>query len=271
MYTTCMGKTNKNYNKSHTGLIVTLTVVVLIVLMVGAWLTMAFAFPRTLANFTYSLNMTKYTRTLYLRDYKKSNDINSVYMATNLSIKLKDYLGIEENYTELSTHKDYVALVNQVNEDNLKLDVDSLTLSTLLNEDEYLKNNYVLALVNLNKWQVAFEYAVDDFAGVVPTAEGTGNYLFGHIVSYMPLGGASAFEGQVLADINAYFDSMYTILTTEFDVTKEPQMFALCNKMMKVGNNLLSINKALGQDTLNASISAKLAEVKSALSSLLGD
>lgn len=266
-----MEKTKKNYNKSHTGLIVTITIIVLIVLMVGTWLTMAYAFPRTLANFTYSLNMTKYTRTLYLRDYDKSKDVNSIYMATNLSIKLKDYASIEDSYVELSNHKDYEALVNQVNEDNSKLDIDSLTLSTLLNEDEYLKNNYVLALVNLNKWQVAFEYACNDFEGVVPTADSTGNYLFGNIVSYMPLGGADAFEGQVLADINAYFDNMYNILTTEFDVSKEPQMFALCNKMMKVGNNLVSINKALGKESLNDAVQSRLAEVNSALSSLLGD
>lgn len=270
-YTNGMEKTKKNYNKTKYHWVAIITILVMVALLGATWVLMAFVFPRTFADITYKLNMTSYTRTLYMRDYKKSNDINSLYMATNLSIKLKDYGTIVEYYPQLNEHKDYVGLITTVDEDNFNLKIDNLTKSTLLNEDEYLKNNYVLALVKTSRWQEALEYAKTDFDGVAPTVNSTGNYLFGYIIKYMTLSDAQSFEGDILGAMNAYFDDLHNIIINDFDLNKEVQLIAVCNKMIKVGGNIITLNNALELSELNANINTKLSDAESTLQTLIGD
>ncbi len=260
----------KNYNKPRLAVWIVISIAVMLAIMGIVWIIMAFAFPRNFADFTYKLNMTSYTRTLYMRDYNKSNNVNSIYMATNLSIKLEDYDQVIGCYDKLRSHKDYAGLIKQVDADNAKLQVSALTKSTLLNEDEYLKNNYVLALIKVNKWQEALQYANADFATTEPTATNTGNYLYGNIIKYMPLAGATAFEGSTLDSINAYYTKLDDLITNHFDINHEVEMIALCNKIIRVGNNLKVLNTALEIDASDA-VEVTMSKANSALATLLGE
>ena len=261
---------SKNYGKSKAGIYILITTCVMIAILGIVWLVMAFASPYNLAQFTYKLGLNKYSHTLYMRDYRKSGDINSLYMATNLSIKLTSYGSVVGEYELLQSHAKYDALISKVNENNRKLNIDSLTKSTLLSEDEYLKNQYVLALTKTNNWNKAKDLAIEclqDSATLSMSSQGT--YLFGNLVKYMG-DNVSTLVGQPLDLMNDYLAQLDALFDAHFDVNNEVESYALCNRIIKVGLNIISVNNATGDTSGNASVQTKINKASSGLSTLMG-
>ncbi|MBP5651734.1 MAG: hypothetical protein J6X00_03620 [Clostridia bacterium] len=260
----------KNYSKPKYYLYILITVGVLVLLMGLIWLIMAFANPVSVGKFAYKMGWNGYAHTLYMRDYKKSNSINSLYTANNISIKLGNSSDVISEFEILSTHANYTQLIANINENNLNLHIDNFTKSSLINEDEYLKNHYVLALVRVNRLSDAFEYASDDFAGVTPSANKLGNYLFGNIVDNLNSNQLENFNAVIFEDIKAYFNHLEDILNN-FDIDNEVNMFALCSKMMKVGENIIKIDTAKGDSADITHTQNALRKANDAMQTLLGE
>ena len=260
----------KNYSKPKYYLYILITVGVLVLIMGLIWLIMAFANPVSVGKFAYKMGWNSYAHTLYMRDYKKSNSINSLYTANNISIKLGNSSDVISEFEMLSNHANYAQLIANINESNLNLNIDNFTKSSLINEDEYLKNHYVLALVRSNRLSDALEYASDDFAGVTPSANKLGNYLFGNIIDSLNSTQLADFDSVIFEDIKAYFNHLEDILNN-FDVDNEVNMFALCSKMMKVGENIIKIDTAKGDSTDITHTQNALSKANDAMQTLLGE
>ena len=261
---------SKNYSKPKTWLVILITTLCVIAVIGITWLIMAFASPYTLGNMAYKAGFDRYAHTLYMRDYKKSGNVNSLYKSLNLSIKLNSFGNIIVEYEDFESKSNYSEMIEKINNDNMNLNLDNLTKSTLVSEDEYLKNCYVFALIGTGKWEDAMQIAFDNLDGCTPTLDNLGNYLYGNLVKNM--GDKSAqFSGTTHDLIANYLTNLETVLDNNFDVNKEVKCYALCNKIIKVGANLISINNALDLSSENASVQTIINKATSALSTLMGD
>lgn len=242
----------KNLNKSKLPLIITCIVISLVIIVGGLWLLYAFALPGRLANFAYNINMESYALKLYMRDYDKNKDVNSLYMALNIEIKHNNSDGIVEKYETFSNLAVYYDFVKKVDEDNLKLDEQPIVKASLLNEDNYLKNRYIKALVDLKKNDKAFDYAVSVLMNLEPTSTDLGNYVFGSFCDKevvetfvedfnVAIGG---YDNRPLINvIESYFDKLDAEFENYLNFDKT-YVYAMGNRIMEVGADLLELYKS---------------------------
>lgn len=139
--------------------------------------------PISMAKICGDLGFNKLETSFYVKDYEKNNNINSLYKVVINSYNLKDYNNVEKYYEKLETHEKYSEFIDYINENNLKIEATNLTKSALLNEDNYLKNRYVLSLIKNDKLEKAFDYAYQNFVNYKNyTYKNSGNYLFYNLV-----------------------------------------------------------------------------------------
>lgn len=239
----------KNLNKSKLPIAIVCIVLAVVILFGGLWALFAFAFPSKLADFAYNINLNSYALKLYERDYNKNKDINSLYMALNIEIKRENSEGIVEKYEEFKGLSYYNDFVKNVDAENLKIDEKPIVKASLLNEDNYLKNRYIKALVKLDKGEKAFEFAKNDLLNLNPTFDNLGNYLFGAFcgdaTQYVDdfNAGVGAYEGDpLILTIEGYLDKLDTLFDgyLTFDKTYS---YAIGNRIMEVGGDLLNLYK----------------------------
>lgn len=126
-------------------------------------LALSFFAPKTMANFTYSLGMNDASLFYLEKQSNKTNDINDVYQVLNLSIKLNKKSNIEKYYEKLEKDAEYKNFILNINLTNKNSDMRLLEKAMLFNEDQYLKNKYVSALVSMDKIDKAFNYALKNY------------------------------------------------------------------------------------------------------------
>ena len=140
--------------------------------------------PRAMAQFSSSLGMDKVETYFYTADYAKNGDINSLYRVVVNNYNMGNYDKVEKFYEELEDHEKYEEFIDYVDCENSKVDTTALSKSALLNEDNYLKNRYVTALIKNNKIDKAFTYAVEHFKNYRNyTVDDQGTYLFYNLVT----------------------------------------------------------------------------------------
>lgn len=240
----------KNLNKSKLPIVIVCIILSVVILFGGMWALFAFAFPSKLADFAYNINLNGYALKLYERDYNKNKDINSLYMALNIEIKRENSEGIVEKYEEFKQLSYYNDFVKNVDAENLKIEEKPIVKASLLNEDNYLKNRYIKALVKLNKGEKAFSFAKNDLLNLNPTFDNLGNYLFGafcgdNATQYVDDFNASvgAYEDNpLILAIEDYLDKLDTLFDgyLTFDKTYS---YAIGNRIMEVGGDLLNLYK----------------------------
>lgn len=135
----------------------------LILIGIIAILALSFFAPKTMANFTYSLGMNDASLFYLEKQSNKTNDINDVYQVLNLSIKLNKKSNIEKYYEKLEKDAEYKNFILNINLTNKNSDMRLLEKAMLFNEDQYLKNKYVSALVSMDKIDKAFNYALKNY------------------------------------------------------------------------------------------------------------
>ena len=126
--------------------------------------------PLTMAKFTGSLGMKNASLYYSTVQYRRDKNINLLYIVINKSIELKKYKNIEkycEDLFEKQEYYDFIAYVETKNINDVansnSSNIDKINLMiSLSNEDMYLKNKYVDALIHRNKVEYAYEFAKND-------------------------------------------------------------------------------------------------------------
>ncbi len=146
------------------------TITIVLILMFAAVFYASIFAPQSMAKFTGSLGMKNASLYYSTVQYNRDKDINSLYIVINKSIELKKYKNIEKYCEKLFEKQDYYDFIAYVETKNINdvtngnsSSIDKINLMiSLSNEDMYLKNKYVDALIHRNKVQQAFEFAKND-------------------------------------------------------------------------------------------------------------
>ena len=141
----------KKYHKNYTPLIVVSIILTFVMIVASVWAILANLKPAEVGALAYKVNWNSYALKLYERDYEKTGDIDSLYMALNISIKLKNDDKVISLFDTFSDNENYGSYMLFVNSENKKEDVNSIVKATLLNEDNYLKNCYIQSFLNHHK------------------------------------------------------------------------------------------------------------------------
>lgn len=162
--------------------------------------------PKSIAQFSASLGMDRMETYFYTADYVRNDDINSLYKIVINNYNLGNYDKVEKYYESLEDHEKYVEFIDYIDEENSKVETNALNKSALINEDNYLKNRYVIALIKNEKYDKAFTYALEHFKGYENyTIDKLGTYLFYNLV---------ALDSD---DIYSKFNSNYTFDDTLYN------------------------------------------------------
>ena len=228
-----------------------ITVAVLIFISVLTFGIITLSAPNRMASFCYEIGLEKLSQKLYYKDYKKTDSINSLYSALSINIELKNSENIVYMFNELSSLNNYNKFVDEYNENVLQSGNSKLLKSTLYNLDNYLKEKYVDAKLNLkNQHLNVFEYASRELfmANHNLSFNKQGAYLFSslfkdEVLSIMAPMIKGEVDGKIVFDeIISYFNNLNQYLelnknNTEDDVLK----IAFANRIIKVGNDILTL------------------------------
>jgi len=245
---------NKKYKKNYTPLLISSIVVTFVVICVVVWFMLASLAPAKMANFVYGLNWDSYALTLYEKDYKENNDINSLYMALNISIKNENDDKVIELFDKFYNNPEYYNFVAYIDEENSKLDVESQLKATMLDEDNYLKNRYIQSLINREEDKKAWDFAMAEGLNMTPIYNDFGNYLF---ANFCKSGVVDRFynnfrvigeSGDMLViDMYNYMLSVNNLFLDNFqNQQNQTYAWAMGNRVLQVGANVLTLCEKIG-------------------------
>lgn len=244
---------NKKYHKNYTPIIIVSIVLTFVLIIGSVWLIFANLKPASLGNLAYKLNLNGYALNLYERDYKKNGNIDSLYMALNIAIKLDNDDKVIELFNKFYDNENYVSYMHFVNGENLKQNVNPVIKATLINEDNYLKNCYIQSLLNKHNDQTAFNFALNDGLNMSPEYNQLGNYLFDNFCRkdnidrfYSKfLNNYDGASGNILlANIYSYMAEVNDIFCNlGFSSDNEVYIWSMGNRILQVGKNILAISE----------------------------
>lgn len=219
------------------------TLLVLFLITVALWLTMFFLFPRTLGDFCYSLGIDNMSANLYYKEYEKSGEVASLYKALNIEIKCKDNEKIIKYYVEFTEHDNYTDFMSSYKSYNEKLNVGILEKSSLLNEENYLANQYIIALINSGKIDEAFSIALDYFKDYKSfTLKNQGIYVFNRFLTSQDFDRCPAgYTDTIINSMQDYFDDccqLFNYNINSSDNLEKAYLLALGNRIIEVGQNI---------------------------------
>jgi len=244
---------NKKYHKNYTPLIIVCIVVTFLIICSTVWVLLSSLAPAKLAGFVYRLNWNTYAVKLYEKDYKNEGNIDSLYMALNISIKLGNDEKVVELYEKFNDHDSYESYIEFVNSENAKTEASPMVKATLLNEDNHLKNSYIQSLINLGQDSKAFKFAVDDGLNMSPAYNNIGNYLFNNfcksdvIAKFYDNFRAPVYgENMLVVDMYKYMEAVNTLFLANFQNQQlQTESWAMGNRVLQVGNNVLVVCEKL--------------------------
>ena len=245
-----MDITKKNYNKPTIWKTVVIAILILCALLGATWGVFAVFFPKNLADITYDMGMDSYSAKLYERHYKKTNNLDSLYLALNLSIKTENDEKVVKLFEEFYNNENYTAYIYFVNSQNNNVKASSIVKSTLLNEDNYLKNKYIQSLLAENHYVKAFDFAIADRMVESPTYTNMGNYLFTHFLIRSNIDYFCnkfyttdiAYEETLLCKLENYVLALNTEFSDKFEKgVGEEYIIAMANRILQVANNVLNL------------------------------
>ena len=245
---------NKKYHKNYTWVIVLCIVLTFVIIVSSVWALCANLVPGKVADVAYKVNLNNYALKLYERDYDKSGDVDSLYMALNISIKTEKDDKVIELFETFYKDDDYKKYINFVNEQNLKLNIKPIVKATLLNEDNSLKNYYIQSLINKGEDTKAFRFALEDSLIVNPTYENMGNYLFANFckkevidrfaINFRNIQNVTTLLGEIFNYMIALNDEFLEYGFASNDT--EVYSWAMGNRILQVGSNVLILSEKTG-------------------------
>lgn len=225
------------------------TFVALVLLLGGAFLTMALFFPRTIANFTYDLGLKEISLHYYEKAYLHSTETDDLFNALNVAIIVNNYDKVVTLYELLEDDENYNKLMNEIDQETESSNLNVTAKSALLNEDNYLKNRYVLALIKTNQTSKAITYTIENFTNENLTMETLGSYTFSQFSKNANLLSESlnevAFGSLTLLQANEnYLVELFTLFENNYDLlnTLTPLQKS---KLVYLGNRTLSVANCL--------------------------
>ena len=233
-----------NVDYKRTILFTTLwTLLGLFLLSVILWLTMFFFFPRTLGDFCYSLGLENMSANLYYKEYEKSGDISILHKSLNIEIKSKDYDKVIEYYEKFVDDDEYLEFMSAYKEHNEDLNIGMLEKSAMLNEENYLVNHYLTALIANGQTDEAFDIALlkfKDYKSFDLIDQGVysfGMFLDSQDFDRMPDGYVLTIESSMQDYFNQAVVTFNENIETK-NALEKSYLIALGNRIIEVGADL---------------------------------
>ena len=244
---------NKKYHKNYAPIIIVSIFLVFILGIASAWTMMHHFAPAKLGGVAYRFNWYTYALKLYEKDYKDNEDINSLYMALNISIKLNKDEKVINLYETFEDSDGYGKYIEFVDAQNLKQDMKPMIKSTLIDEDNYLKNQYIQSLIDLKQDEKAFQYALNNDVFEQPEYNNIGNYLFNNFCKkgsidkfYDNFRTMNESGNMLLMDIYYYMEHVNGEFLKSFtNQTEEVYLWSMGNRVLQVGANVLALCEKL--------------------------
>lgn len=220
------------------------TLLVLVTSLVVFVLTMFFFFTKNFADFMYDIGCDRVASSMYYRVYQKSDEIVYCHKALNIRISLGDDEKVVEYYKAFEGDDEYEDFLDACDRNSESLNISLLEKSAILNEKNYLINNYVKSLVSVGNVDEAWDIAVENFAnyksfGMVEQ----GVYAFGEFVKVGILENFNVEDSQggtLLQKMQEYFDSS----TVLFEANKNSENNVEKAYLVSLGNRIINV----GQD-----------------------
>ena len=234
----------------------------LLALMLLSFTILSLFLPRFLADSAYNLGLNQISQFYYLQTYKQTNQTDDLYNLLNVAIINSDYEQVVTSFTELALKSDYNTLINQINNETNESNLEPMLKSALLNEHNYLSNQYVLSLVKTDKLNVALNYAKQTFTYNSFTLENLGNYNFKHLNSEFyqsamltEFGNEYVNGNTLIESVIGYFHNLITLYNSEVSVSQPSnltlsQLIYFRNRIVEVGNTIIAYNTAAINDIL---------------------
>lgn len=225
------------------------TITSLVILTALIVFIMVFAFPKNLGNFFHSLGCENLASSMYMRVYEKDDDISYCYKALNIEISCEHNAKIIKLYETFTSDENYKDFISQLKEHNEKLNVNKLEKSSLLNEENYLTNKYIKALINSNETRKAYNLAIENFKAYKNfSLKNQGVYSLNHFIN---LDGYNNFNANVGGFDSSLIDAMKDYFNRSISIFEEGKslksdldyayMISLGNRIIQVGQNINSI------------------------------
>lgn len=241
-----------NYKKTIFSTIA-LTLAVLLTISIIMLSLMYFVFTKSFADFCYSLGSKNMASNLYYKAYEKNDGIYYCYKALNIKISLNNDKDIVKFYKEFASDNEYAEFIKYLNEKNEQVSAGIVEKSVLLNEDNYLKRNFIASLIDTNRGDEAFDYAVEYFSDYASfDFYNQGVYVLNYFISESDKFNI-VYDDYTIYLIDAiqwYFDNSCNIFDENKDCTSnldKAYLLSLGNRIIQVGEDL---NKLYGSDNL---------------------
>lgn len=222
------------------------TMLVMIGLFVVFITLMFFVFTRNLADFMYGLGSNKVASTLYYRVYEKTDDIIYCHKALNIKINMNDNEKIIKYYEEFIANDEYENFMVASKEQSENLNISVLEKSAILNEDNYLSNSYVKALIGEGEVDKAWGFALNKLYSCADLdLDSQGVYVLSWFISqdnndkFDDVYGE--FDEILINEMQDYFDSVcgvFDLNKNTTDVLEKAYLVALGNRIINVGQDI---------------------------------
>lgn len=257
MYDFCKGGIMEiNYKKTILSTIA-LTLTVLVVISLIVFCLMYFVFTKSFADFCYSLGSKNFASNLYYKVYEKNDDIYYCYRALNIKIVLDKVNDVVKYYKEFESDNEYSDFMDYLNKKNEQVSASLIEKSVLLNEDNYLKRNFIKALIDTNRVSEAFDYSIEYFSEYDNfDFFNQGAYTLNYFVSSSEKFDViyDKYDVKLVAAMQNYFDNSYLIFDEKKDCTldlEKSYLIALGNRLIQVGEDLNKLYNELGGDSVS--------------------
>lgn len=210
---------------------------------------MVLAFPKNMGDFFYSLGSNGLASSMYMRVYEKDDDISYCYKALSIEISRGNSGRIVTIYETFEKDASMNDFMSQLKDRREKLDMGVLEKSVILNEEDYLKNRYIRALIATNHERQAYSLALDYFKSYKSfDLQNQGVYAlnqFINIEGYKDFDVAPAgYSGKLIDALKEYFDISIDLFESNKNTTSnldKAYLIALGNRIVQVGQNINTI------------------------------
>lgn len=231
-----------------------LTILGCVILMGSSFFALSLFMPRFVADASYDLGFQGIALHYYEVTYNRTNDIDDLYNALIVSIFTQNDNKTVELYETLQAQEGYADLMAELDEETLASSQSVLQKSLLWKEDNYLKNNYVKALLNQSEVYKAIQFAKQHTD--LDLIEDSENqlYLFQHIFSeaFVQQELVAQFANEEYEENVTYFEKITTyfesannrldmIMADDFE-GQEVQLTFLARKLIVIADNIVAAN-----------------------------
>ena len=251
-----------------------ITIGSIIIISILLFCIMIFCAPLKSAELFYDMGVKNYSATLYYRHYKNTDKIEYLNKALSIRIELGEMDNVVEYSEEFFEHKDYSDFIKALNEKNLKSNFNLYTKSKLINENNYYKNAYIKALINLDKVEKAKEVANLELADLNPMLKDLKVYVFSSLLGKVEYSYFQTdIEGKkIYSYINDYFEGLNAILNankSEYSESEKVYMYALTSKILQVGNDLKLITGNISTEINTVNLDVAIENATNFMQSLM--